>query len=179
MRIDCTVASRLFQLCMFNPGCTFTSIRNCNKGTQLGCQQFEHYKMFLKKYFRKVPVYALTLTPSCILQQNIVSLSNIGILILCLLGAWLITISMKELGFFWFFFFETFPHIICFQNSGLQGPILVFYVIMLSLKKFDCILLRTLWKWQLLMFQSEDQGTNNPQKKIQFQGKLRLHIYQN
>lgn len=129
------------------------------------------YKVFLKKYFRKLLVYALTLTLSLCYTVNIVSLSNTGILILCLLRTWLTAISMKEFFVFW----EFSSHFL-FQNSGLQGHILVFCVIVLSLKKFDCILLQTLWNWQLLMLQFEDQGTNDPQKKIHFLGHWRLHI---
>lgn len=163
---------------MFNPGCTFTSIRNCNKGTQLGCQQFEHYKMFLKKYFRKVPVYALTLTPSCILQQNIVSLSNIGILILCLLGAWLITISMKELGFFWFFFWD-FPSHYLFSKLWVTGS-------------YTCLLCYNVVPEEIWLHFASDSVKvttadvpvwrsryQQSSEEIQFQGKLRLHIYQN
>lgn len=61
------------------------------------------FKVFLKKYFRKVLVYAFTWTPSCVLQQNIVSLSNVGILILHLLRVWLIAISMNKFFVFWDF----------------------------------------------------------------------------
>lgn len=76
------------------------------------------FKVFLKKYFRKVFVSALTFTPSRVLQQNIVSLSNIGILILYFLRTWLIAISMK---FFFVVFWDFSSHYL-FSKLWVTGP---------------------------------------------------------